>query len=159
MTTYCFQWSLQVALVLSHLFVCSPDRKRRLIKPPLKAEIFAAPLSAAPARLTSSRNAAAQMNGKAADSVTLVRTRSTRAVTEMTVSEQPSTSSGGKPLTVKPNPPVSSGKSGRLIHYLCSASKSVKTVYIIPTTLGIYMDLFIMLNCNSVNGKALRKIR
>lgn len=56
---------------------------------------------------------AVQMNGKAADSPTLVRTRSTRAVTEMAVNDQPSTSSGGKPLTVKPSTTtVASGKSG-----------------------------------------------
>lgn len=64
----------------------------------------------APSRSTSLRNTAAQMNGKA--DVTLVRTRSTRAVAEMAVNEQPSTSSGAKPTIVKPSATVTSGKSG-----------------------------------------------
>ncbi|KAH0622101.1 hypothetical protein JD844_024090 [Phrynosoma platyrhinos] len=88
-----------------------PDRKRRLIKPQLKAEPSAALSSSAPSRGTSLRNIAAQMNGKAVDSVTLVRTRSTRAVTEMAANEQPSTSSAGKPLTVKPSSTVAQGMS------------------------------------------------
>ncbi|XP_042316498.1 PH-interacting protein isoform X4 [Sceloporus undulatus] len=89
----------------------SPDRKRRLIKPQLKAEPPSAPSSSAPTRGTSLRNIAAQMNGKAVDSVTLVRTRSTRAVTEMAANDQPSTSSSGKPLTVKPSSTVAQGMS------------------------------------------------
>ncbi|XP_060608929.2 PH-interacting protein isoform X1 [Anolis sagrei] len=80
----------------------SPERKRRLIKPQLKAEPTSAAVSSAPARGTSLRNIAAQMNGKAVDSATLVRKRSTRAVTEIANHEQPSTSAG-KPLAVKPS--------------------------------------------------------
>lgn len=82
------------------------------MKPQLKAEPPAVPTTSAPLRPTSLRNVAAQMNGKAAESATLVRTRSTRAVTEMAVNEQPSTSSGGKPLNVKTSATVASGKSG-----------------------------------------------
>ncbi|KAJ6665821.1 hypothetical protein lerEdw1_001293 [Lerista edwardsae] len=113
---------------LSSSAASSPDRKRRLIKPQLKAEILTAPSSSTPARLTSSRNMAVQMNGKAADSPTLVRTRSTRAVTEMAVNEQPSTSSGGKPLTVKPSTTtVASGKS-----VLENSTKHSKNQNIVP---------------------------
>lgn len=57
------------------------------------------------------------MNGKAAESATLVRTRSNRAVTEMATNEQPSTSSGGKPLAVKPSAVATLGKSGELNKY------------------------------------------
>uniref|UniRef100_A0A8C6XZ87 PH-interacting protein n=1 Tax=Naja naja TaxID=35670 RepID=A0A8C6XZ87_NAJNA len=45
----------------------------------------------------------------------LVRTRSTRAITETTNNEQPSTSSGAKPVTLKPNSAATSGKTGELI--------------------------------------------
>lgn len=98
---------------LSSIF--SPDRKRRLIKPQLKAELATTPSSSAPARPTLLRNIAAQMNGKVVDSASLVRTRSTRAITETTTNEQPSTSSGGKPVTLKPNSAATSGKTGELI--------------------------------------------
>ncbi|KAM6465548.1 PH-interacting protein isoform 1-T1 [Liasis olivaceus] len=96
---------------LSSSAASSPDRKRRLIKPQLKAEPATAPSSSAPARSTLLRNIAAQMNGKVVDSATLVRTRSTRAITETTINEQPSTSSGGKPITLKPSSTVTSGKT------------------------------------------------
>ncbi|XP_048361765.1 PH-interacting protein [Sphaerodactylus townsendi] len=96
---------------LSSSTASSPDRKRRLLKPQLKAESPAVPTTSTPMRLTSLRNVTAQMNGKATESATLVRTRSTRAVTEMAVNEQPSTSSGGKSLPVKTTAAVASGKS------------------------------------------------
>ncbi|XP_028578654.2 PH-interacting protein isoform X4 [Podarcis muralis] len=91
---------------LSSSVASSPDRKRKIIKPQLKAEPPAIPLPPAPSRSTSLRNTAAQMNGKA--DVTLVRTRSTRAVAEMAVNEQPSTSSGAKPTIVKTSANVTS---------------------------------------------------
>ncbi|KAL7987940.1 hypothetical protein Chor_006859 [Crotalus horridus] len=96
---------------LSSSAASSPDRKRRLIKPQLKAELATTPSSSAPARPTLLRNIAAQMNGKVVDSASLVRTRSTRAITETTTNEQPSTSSGGKPVTLKPNSAATSGKT------------------------------------------------
>ncbi|KAI1241125.1 PH-interacting protein, partial [Lamprotornis superbus] len=83
----------------------SPERKRRLIKPQLKAETSATSSSSAPARSTALRHAPPQMNGKAAEassSSSLVRTRSNRGITDVAVTEQPSTSSGAKPLTIKP---------------------------------------------------------
>uniref|UniRef100_A0A8C3E656 PH-interacting protein n=1 Tax=Corvus moneduloides TaxID=1196302 RepID=A0A8C3E656_CORMO len=59
------------------------------------------------------------MNGKAAEASSLVRTRSNRGITDVAVTEQPSTSSGAKPLTIKPlitkpNTTAGSGKSGKL---------------------------------------------
>lgn len=98
---------------------CSPERKRRLIKPQLKAETAATSSSSAPARSTALRHAPPQMNGKAAETSSLVRTRSNRGTTEVAVTEQPSTSSGAKPLTIKPlitksNTTAGSGKSGKL---------------------------------------------
>lgn len=97
---------------------CSPERKRRLIKPQLKAETSATSSSSAPARSTALRHALPQMNGKAAEA-SLVRTRSNRGITDVAVTEQPSTSSGAKPLTIKPlitkpNTTAGSGKSGKL---------------------------------------------
>ncbi|KAM9267827.1 PH-interacting protein isoform 3-T3 [Cariama cristata] len=94
----------------------SPERKRRLIKPQLKAETSATSSSSAPARLTALRHPPPQMNGKAAETSSLVRTRSNRAITDVAVTEQPSTSSGAKPLTIKPlitksNTTAGSGKS------------------------------------------------
>ncbi|XP_059587355.1 PH-interacting protein isoform X1 [Alligator mississippiensis] len=80
----------------------SPERKRRFIKPQLKTEALAAPSSSVPARSTTLRHIAAQMNGKATEMSSLVRTRSNRGVLDTPVTEQPSTSSGGKPLTTKP---------------------------------------------------------
>ncbi|XP_037246836.1 PH-interacting protein isoform X3 [Falco biarmicus] len=80
----------------------SPERKRRLIKPHLKAETSATSSCSAPARSTAPRHAPPQMNGKAAETSSLVRTRSNRGVTDVAVTEQPSTSSGAKPLTIKP---------------------------------------------------------
>jgi len=58
------------------------------------------------------------MNGKAAEASSLVRTRSNRGLTDAAVPEQPSTSSGAKPLTIKPlitkpNTAAGSGKSGK----------------------------------------------
>uniref|UniRef100_A0A8C4TWB0 PH-interacting protein n=1 Tax=Falco tinnunculus TaxID=100819 RepID=A0A8C4TWB0_FALTI len=66
-----------------------------------------------------SRHAPPQMNGKAAETSSLVRTRSNRGVTDVAVTEQPSTSSGAKPLTIKPlitksTTTAGSGKSGKL---------------------------------------------
>uniref|UniRef100_A0A8C8BRJ0 PH-interacting protein n=1 Tax=Otus sunia TaxID=257818 RepID=A0A8C8BRJ0_9STRI len=57
------------------------------------------------------------MNGKAAEASSLVRTRSNRGITDVAVTEQPSTSSAAKPLTIKPlitklNTTAGSGKSG-----------------------------------------------
>lgn len=94
----------------------SPERKRRLIKPQLKAETSATSSSSAPARPTALRHAPPQMNGKAAEASSLVRTRSNRGITDVAVTEQPSTSSGAKPLTIKPlitkpNTTAGSGKS------------------------------------------------
>ncbi|XP_077030968.1 PH-interacting protein isoform X3 [Agelaius phoeniceus] len=94
----------------------SPERKRRLIKPQLKAETSATSSSSAPARSTALRHAPPQMNGKAAEAASLVRTRSNRGITDVAVTEQPSTSSGAKPLTIKPlitkpNTTAGSGKS------------------------------------------------
>ncbi|XP_075001457.1 PH-interacting protein isoform X7 [Calonectris borealis] len=94
----------------------SPERKRRLIKPQLKAETSAISSSSAPARSTALRHAPPQMNGKAAETSSLVRTRSNRGITDVAVTEQPSTSSGAKPLTIKPlitkpNTTAGSGKS------------------------------------------------
>uniref|UniRef100_A0A8C3RD82 PH-interacting protein n=1 Tax=Cyanoderma ruficeps TaxID=181631 RepID=A0A8C3RD82_9PASS len=94
----------------------SPERKRRLIKPQLKAEASAPSSSSAPARSTALRHAPPQMNGKAAEAASLVRTRSNRGITDVAVTEQPSTSSGAKPLTIKPliakpNTTAGSGKS------------------------------------------------
>ncbi|XP_075564495.1 PH-interacting protein isoform X1 [Pelecanus crispus] len=94
----------------------SPERKRRLIKPQLKAETSATSSSSAPARSTALRHAPPQMNGKAAETSSLVRTRSNRGITDLAVTEQPSTSSGAKPLTIKPlitkpNTTAGSGKS------------------------------------------------
>uniref|UniRef100_A0A8B9EZC6 Bromo domain-containing protein n=1 Tax=Amazona collaria TaxID=241587 RepID=A0A8B9EZC6_9PSIT len=94
----------------------SPERKRRLIKPQLKAETAATSSSSTPARSTALRHAPPQMNGKAAETSSLVRTRSNRGTTEVAVTEQPSTSSGAKPLTIKPfitksNTTAGSGKS------------------------------------------------
>uniref|UniRef100_A0A8C0EQS7 PH-interacting protein n=1 Tax=Bubo bubo TaxID=30461 RepID=A0A8C0EQS7_BUBBB len=59
------------------------------------------------------------MNGKAAEASSLVRTRSNRGITDVAVTEQPSTSSAAKPLTIKPlitkpNTTAGSGKSGKL---------------------------------------------
>uniref|UniRef100_A0A8D0GIV0 Pleckstrin homology domain interacting protein n=1 Tax=Sphenodon punctatus TaxID=8508 RepID=A0A8D0GIV0_SPHPU len=93
----------------------SPERKRKLIKPQVKADTSAAAAASVPARSTVLRNIAAQMNGKAAESAALVRTRSNRVVADTVVTEQPSTSSGGKtlttkPLTTKPNTTAVSGK-------------------------------------------------
>lgn len=98
---------------------CSPERKRRLIKPQLKAETPASSSSSAPARSTALRHAPPQMNGKAAEASSLVRTRSNRGITDVAVTEQPSTSSGAKPLAIKPliakpNTTAGSGKSGKL---------------------------------------------
>uniref|UniRef100_A0A8C8BQX1 PH-interacting protein n=1 Tax=Otus sunia TaxID=257818 RepID=A0A8C8BQX1_9STRI len=59
------------------------------------------------------------MNGKAAEASSLVRTRSNRGITDVAVTEQPSTSSAAKPLTIKPlitklNTTAGSGKSDLL---------------------------------------------
>uniref|UniRef100_A0A8C0ZI63 PH-interacting protein n=1 Tax=Cyanistes caeruleus TaxID=156563 RepID=A0A8C0ZI63_CYACU len=94
----------------------SPERKRRLIKPQLKAETSATSSSSAPARSTALRHTPPQMNGKAAEASSLVRTRSNKGITDVAVTEQPSTSSGAKPLTIKPlitkpNTTAGSGKS------------------------------------------------
>uniref|UniRef100_A0A8C3E5D1 PH-interacting protein n=1 Tax=Corvus moneduloides TaxID=1196302 RepID=A0A8C3E5D1_CORMO len=67
----------------------------------------------------SSSVASRYMNGKAAEASSLVRTRSNRGITDVAVTEQPSTSSGAKPLTIKPlitkpNTTAGSGKSGKL---------------------------------------------
>lgn len=99
---------------------CSPERKRRLIKPQLKAETSASSSSSAPARSAALRHAPPQMNGKAAETSSLVRTRSNRGITDAAATEQPSTSSGGKPLMIKPlitkpNTTAGTGKSGKLI--------------------------------------------
>lgn len=98
---------------------CSPERKRRLIKPQVKAETSASSSSSAPARSTALRHAPPQMNGKAAETSSLVRTRSNRGTTDAAATEQPSTSSGAKPLTIKPlitkpNTTAGTGKSGKL---------------------------------------------
>uniref|UniRef100_A0A663E287 PH-interacting protein n=1 Tax=Aquila chrysaetos chrysaetos TaxID=223781 RepID=A0A663E287_AQUCH len=58
-----------------------------------------------------------------AETSSLVRTRSNRGITDVAVTEQPSTSSGAKPLTIKPlitkpNTTAGSGKSGKL--FFCS---------------------------------------
>lgn len=103
----------------------SPERKRRLIKPQLKAETSATSSSSAPARSTALRHAPPQMNGKAAETSSLVRTRSNRGITDVAVTEQPSTSSGAKPLTIKPlitkpNTTAGSGKSGKLAFFVLS---------------------------------------
>uniref|UniRef100_A0A8C5JPX0 Pleckstrin homology domain interacting protein n=1 Tax=Junco hyemalis TaxID=40217 RepID=A0A8C5JPX0_JUNHY len=74
----------------------SPERKRRLIKPQLKAETSATSSSSAPARAAAPRHAPPQVNGKAAEAASLVRTRSNRGTTDVAVTEQPSTSSGAK---------------------------------------------------------------
>ncbi|XP_033368832.1 PH-interacting protein isoform X3 [Parus major] len=94
----------------------SPERKRRLIKPQLKAETSATSSSSTPARSTALRHTPPQMNGKAAEASSLVRTRSNKGITDVAVTEQPSTSSGAKPLTIKPlitkpNTTAGSGKS------------------------------------------------
>uniref|UniRef100_A0A8C4U0Y8 PH-interacting protein n=1 Tax=Falco tinnunculus TaxID=100819 RepID=A0A8C4U0Y8_FALTI len=66
-----------------------------------------------------SSSVSSSMNGKAAETSSLVRTRSNRGVTDVAVTEQPSTSSGAKPLTIKPlitksTTTAGSGKSGKL---------------------------------------------
>lgn len=101
-------------------FFCSPERKRRLIKPQLKGEPSASSSSSVSVRSTALRHAPPQMNGKAAETSSLVRTRSNRGITDVASTEQPSTSSGGKPLTIKPlitkpNTTAGSGKSGELL--------------------------------------------
>uniref|UniRef100_A0A8C3M1D1 PH-interacting protein n=1 Tax=Chrysolophus pictus TaxID=9089 RepID=A0A8C3M1D1_CHRPC len=99
------------------------SRKRRLIKPQLKGEPSASSSSSIPVRSTALRHAPPQMNGKAAETSSLVRTRSNRGITDVASTEQPSTSSGGKPLTIKPlitkpNTTAGSGKSGELLELL-----------------------------------------
>uniref|UniRef100_A0A803YHR7 PH-interacting protein n=1 Tax=Meleagris gallopavo TaxID=9103 RepID=A0A803YHR7_MELGA len=95
----------------------------RLIKPQLKGETSASSSSSIPVRSTALRHAPPQMNGKAAETSSLVRTRSNRGITDVASTEQPSTSSGGKPLTIKPlitkpNTTAGSGKSGELVELL-----------------------------------------
>uniref|UniRef100_A0A8C3CU29 PH-interacting protein n=1 Tax=Cairina moschata TaxID=8855 RepID=A0A8C3CU29_CAIMO len=67
-----------------------------------------------------SSSVSSSMNGKAAETSSLVRTRSNRGTTDAAATEQPSTSSGAKPLTIKPlitkpNTTAGTGKSGKLI--------------------------------------------
>ncbi|XP_010182181.1 PREDICTED: PH-interacting protein-like, partial [Mesitornis unicolor] len=111
----------------------SPERKRRLIKPPLKAETSATSSSSAPARSAALRHALPQMNGKAAETSSLVRTRSNRGVTDVAVTEQPSTSSGAKPLTIKPlitKPNTTAGTAKSVLENSTKHSKNQNTVSI-----------------------------
>ncbi|XP_064412563.1 PH-interacting protein [Latimeria chalumnae] len=79
----------------------SPERKRRLLKTEVKADISSAQ-SSTPGRSVVQRHSTAQVNGKAAESTLVVRTRGARRVTDAAVTEQPSTSSGAKSIISKP---------------------------------------------------------
>uniref|UniRef100_A0A8C5JQ28 Pleckstrin homology domain interacting protein n=1 Tax=Junco hyemalis TaxID=40217 RepID=A0A8C5JQ28_JUNHY len=118
---YCFPLLLFERTLISEKYrtVKAERQKRRLIKPQLKAETSATSSSSAPARAAAPRHAPPQVNGKAAEAASLVRTRSNRGTTDVAVTEQPSTSSGAKPLTIKPlitkpNTTAGSAKSGKL---------------------------------------------
>lgn len=110
----------------------SPERKRRLIKPQLKAETSASSSSSAPARSAALRHAPPQMNGKAAETSSLVRTRSNRGITDAAATEQPSTSSGGKPLMIKPliTKPNTTAGTGKSV--LENSTKHSKNQNILP---------------------------
>ncbi|XP_071597601.1 PH-interacting protein isoform X3 [Heliangelus exortis] len=111
----------------------SPERKRRLIKPHLKAETSAPSSSSAPARSAALRHAPPQMNGKAAEASSLVRTRSNRGTADVAVTEQPSTSSGAKPLTIKPliaKPNITAGSGKSVLENSTKHSKNQNIVSI-----------------------------
>uniref|UniRef100_A0A8C0VDN4 Pleckstrin homology domain interacting protein n=1 Tax=Cyanistes caeruleus TaxID=156563 RepID=A0A8C0VDN4_CYACU len=115
---YCFPLLFERTFISEKYRTKSRERVR-LIKPQLKAETSATSSSSAPARSTALRHTPPQMNGKAAEASSLVRTRSNKGITDVAVTEQPSTSSGAKPLTIKPlitkpNTTAGSGKSGKL---------------------------------------------
>lgn len=112
----------------------SPERKRRLIKPQLKGEPSASSSSSVSVRSTALRHAPPQMNGKAAETSSLVRTRSNRGITDVASTEQPSTSSGGKPLTIKPliTKPNTTAGSGKSV--LENSTKHSKNQNILPVS-------------------------
>lgn len=112
----------------------SPERKRRLIKPQLKGEPSASSSSSISVRSTALRHAPPQMNGKAAETSSLVRTRSNRGITDVASTEQPSTSSGGKPLTIKPliTKPNTTAGSGKSV--LENSTKHSKNQNILPVS-------------------------
>ncbi|XP_030054921.1 PH-interacting protein [Microcaecilia unicolor] len=89
----------------------SPERKKKLIKfLPTTETVTSSPVTT-PARSLAQKHSVIQMNGKAAELATVVRTRSNRRQLDLTVDEQPSTSLGLKPLTSKPITSAILGKS------------------------------------------------
>ncbi|KAM9003270.1 PH-interacting protein isoform X1 [Sarcophilus harrisii] len=103
----------------------SPERKKRLLKPLLKADISTSPFST-PSRTIAPRHNAVQMNGKTIESNSVVRTRSNRGLIDIIVTEQPSTSSGSKPLISKPNASVIPGKT--MLENTTKHSKNVNSL-------------------------------
>ncbi|XP_023596170.1 PH-interacting protein isoform X2 [Trichechus manatus latirostris] len=87
----------------------SPERKKRILKPQLKADISTSPFST-PTRSIPPRHNAAQINGKT-ESSSFVRTRSNRVVGDPVITEQPSTSSAGKTFISKANTATMPGKT------------------------------------------------
>ncbi|XP_029451437.1 PH-interacting protein isoform X2 [Rhinatrema bivittatum] len=89
----------------------SPERKRKLIKFLPKAETITSSSVSISARCLPQKHSAIQMNGKTTELATVVRTRSNRRQVDPAVAEQPSTSSGSKLSTSKPNSTAILGKS------------------------------------------------
>lgn len=91
--------------------ICSPERKKKILKPQLKSEISTSPFSI-PTRSVLPRHNAAQINGKP-ESNSVVRTRSNRVAVDPVITEQPSTSSATKAFISKTSTSAMPGKTSK----------------------------------------------
>ncbi|XP_078504227.1 PH-interacting protein isoform X2 [Lissotriton helveticus] len=91
--------------------VSSPERKKRLIRPHPKTENPTCVTSTTQSRSAAQKSIAPLVNGKGMDSTPLSQRRRNRPLPDTVLLEQPSTSSGSKPLNSKLTTTDKEGKS------------------------------------------------